>query len=98
MISAVMTQTNIREGVKSTAFLQYIHTGSIYSIKYWYIPSGSANRVQVHKHICIEIIFMRVKYRQELGKVLHSGTNSYQDVIPLLAWGYVANMTVLLLG
>ena len=41
---------------------------------------------------------MRVKYRQELGKVLHSGTNSYQDVIPLLAWGYVANMTVLLLG
>ena len=36
MISAVMTQTNIREGVKSTAFLQYIHTGSIYSIKYWY--------------------------------------------------------------
>ena len=98
MISAVMTQTNIREGVKSTAFLQYIHTGSIYSIKYWYIPSGRENRVQILQHICIEIIFMRVKYRQELGKVLRSGANSYQDVIPLLAWGYVANMTILLLG
>ena len=98
MISAIMTQTNNREGVKSTAFLQYIPTGSIYSIKYWYIPSGSGNRVQVHKYICIEIIFMRVKYRQELGKVLRSGTNSHQDAIPLLAWGYVVNTTILLPG
>ena len=93
-----MTQTNIREGVKSTAFLQYIPTGSIYSIKYRYIPSGSENRVQVNKHIFIEIIFMRVKYRQELGKVLRSGTNSYQDVIPLLAWGFLGNTTILLPG
>ena len=98
MISAVMTQTNNREGVKSTAFLQYIHTGSIYSIKHWYIPSGSENRVQVLQYVCILTIFMRVKYVQELGEVLLSGTNSYQDVIPLLAWGFLGNTTILLPG
>ena len=77
MISAIMTQTNNREGVKSTAFLQYIHTGSIYSIKYRYIPSGSENRVQVLQYVCILAIFVRVKYVQELGEVLRSAANSY---------------------